>query len=168
MPPILIETSLFPASHLSFLIGIIALTLEETAIADRTVIEALPALRIAHDGLLAAIIVGDDKLHQQRLMVAKEVEVAARESHRASVPSRTQLCTDGILSALQHRGHVISMITHHLAELAVTRREPIFTHALPIDPELIVAHSRRIELSLLDGLAFRGGKLRTQHGQCSV
>ena len=164
LPCVVIETNTFPTIHSSLIISIISLTLEEAAKADRTVLVGLPCLRIGYHCLLRTIIVGDDELHEQCLVVAKEIVVAGGEGHVACKPSRTQLGTNGVVAVLQHARNIESVVAHGLTVLTVARSKPVVSHALTIDEELVSTHSRSIELGLADFLALRGGKLCAQHG----
>ena len=152
LPCVVIEAHVLPILNSCLIVSIIALALEETPKAYRTAFEGLPSLRIGNHCLLRAIIVGDDQLHEQCLVVAKEIVVAGGEGHIASKPSRTELGTNGIDAVLQHTCYVESMIAHRLTILAVAGGKPVVAHALAIDKQLVGTHSRCIELRLADFL----------------
>ena len=162
LPGRIIVSRFRPSFNRFFSQGIIDLSLKETAIHHRALIEIFPRIWRSYDCLYLSIFISHNQLCQQRLTVAKEIPVFSGISRSSAPPSFGQNCSNGILTFRNQRRHIVHLIQMRFIILCHAWVKIILSYALSIEIHFINTSGSHIQ-TCFTNLTGRSFKLRTQH-----
>jgi hypothetical protein len=105
---------------------------------------------IAKNGFARAILVFDLELREQRDLTAVNVVLPAAKAQPSAIPTITKQGSDGVLTHVQHLGHVKGLITQAAAVTGPTRGQHMIANDLAIQVRFVHTQGTDVQTGLFD------------------